>query len=305
MKYLVFDITNLLYRTFFAHKSEDDVTIAGMAHHMALMTLNKYFKYYKPHKVIMCFDRSSWRKEYTKSDECVSGKVYKGHRRKKMSPSQKEKYEAFLDHIAEFEEIMKVHTSAVVLAGEGLEADDLISGCVDVLMTMDEDNEIIIVSSDKDMIQCLRSPNVSLVNPADGKERTLDDWDGDVDLFLFEKCIRGDTGDNVQSSLPRCKKTRILRAYNDELEKANLMHETWTAPDGKEFVVKHLFKENELLMDLNKQPEYIQKRIIKTVLEGLKDPGTYSHFHFLKFLGKYEMKKVTEQLEQFVPMLSR
>lgn len=304
MKYLVFDMTNLLYRTFFANKSQDDVTIAGMAHHMALMTLNKYFKYYKPHKVIMCFDRPSWRKEYTKSDECISGKLYKGHRRKKMSPSEKEKYEAFQDHIKEFESIMQIHTSAISLAADELEADDLIGGCVDVL-TLDEDNEVIVVTADKDMIQCLQSDQVQLVNPADGKHRTLDDWDGDAGLFMFEKCIRGDAGDNVQSSLPRCKKTRILKAYNDELERANLMHETWTDPTGKEFVVKHLFKENELLMDLSKQPERIKKIIIKTILDGMNDPGSYSHFHFLKFLGKYEMKKVAEQLEQFVPMLSR
>lgn len=304
MKYLVFDMTNLLYRTFFANKNEDDVTVAGMAHHMALMTLNKYFKHYKPHKVIMCFDRPSWRKQYTKTDECVSGKIYKGHRRKKMTPSQKKKYELFLEHIAEFEDIMRVHTSCVVLGADLLEADDLVAGCADIF-SLEVGAEIIIVSSDKDMIQCLKHDGVSLINPADGKGRTLDDWGGDADLFMFEKCIRGDTGDNVQSSLPRCKKTRILKAYNDPLECANLMHETWTRPDGQEFVVKHLFKENELLMDLSKQPEDIYRTIIKTIIEGVEDPGSYSHFHFLQFLGKYEMKKLSSQLEQFVPLLSR
>lgn len=308
--YLLFDMTNLLYRTFFANRSEDDVTVAGMAHHMALMTLNKYFKQFKPRKrVIMCFDRSSWRKEYTKSEKCISEKVYKGTRRKDMSPAQQEKFENFIDHIGEFREIMRDHTSAVVLDALRLEADDLIAGACDVL-ALDDNAEIYIISADQDMLQCLKHSNVHLINPANGKPRTLDDWDGDADLFMFEKCIRGDRGDNVQSAYPRCKKTKILRAYNDPLECANMMHETWIRPETpsmpeKEFVVKQLFKENELLMDLSKQPEDIYRMVIKTVLEGLENPGVYSHFHFLKFLGKYEMKKVAASLDLFVPMLSR
>lgn len=309
--YLLFDMTNVLYRTFFANKSEDDVTIAGIAHHMALTTLNKYFKYYKPRKkIIMCFDRSSWRKEYTKSDKCISGKAYKGNRRKDMTAAQKEKFEKFLEHINEFRDIMQEHTSAVVLDALRLEADDLMAGACDVL-SLDDDAEIIMISADQDMIQCLKHPNVTLINPADGKARSLDDWGGDANLFMFEKCIRGDRGDNVQSSYPRCKKTRILRAYNDPLERANLMHDVIKIPDpedptkAKEFVVKHLFKENELLMDLSKQPEDIYRLVINTVLKGIEDPGSYSHFHFLKFLGKYEMKKVADSLDLFVPMLSR
>jgi len=304
-KYLMFDMTNLLYRTFFANKSEDDVTIAGMAHHMALTTLNKYFKLYKPHKVIMCFDRPSWRKDYTKSDECVSGNLYKGNRRKDMTAAQQKKFEQFIDHITEFEQIMRQHTSAAVLVKDKLEADDLMAGFCDIF-SMEDDVEIIMVSADKDMMQCLKYDCVKLVNPADGKERTLDDWDGDADLFMFEKCIRGDRGDNVQSSYPRCKKTRILRAYADPLECANMMHDTWIRPtDEKEFVVKHLFKENELLMDLSKQPPEIYRTIVKTIMKEMEDTGSYSHFHFLRFLGKYEMKKVADSLDLFVPMLSR
>ena len=127
MKYLVLDISNLLYRTFYANKSEDDITLAGLAHHQALLTLNKYYKQHKPDKVVMCFDRKTWRKEYTKSDECISGKLYKGNRRKDMTPKEREKYEQFLGHLDEFEELMKVHTSVVCLAANGLEAENSVS----------------------------------------------------------------------------------------------------------------------------------------------------------------------------------
>lgn len=303
-RYLVFDISNLLYRTFFAHRGEEDITLAGLAHHMALSTLNKYFRQYKPHKIVMCFDRTSWRKEYSVSEQSISKRPYKGNRRQKMTPKDKVKYQEFLDHLADFEILMRDHTSIITLAGDGLEADDLVAGFVQIY-SMEEDNEIIVISGDKDMIQLLGYPNVRIVDPATGKDRTLDEWDGDAEYFMFEKCLRGDLGDNVMSAYPRIRSTRIKKAYENELERVNLMQESWKNPEGDEFMVKEVFKENQLLMDLRKQPDHIQLRVIQTVLAGMKNPGAFSYFHFMKFLGKYELKKLAEQADQFVQMLSR
>lgn len=303
-KYLCFDMSNILYKTFFVHKNEDDDTIAGIASHSALVTLNKYYKEFKPTHMVFCFDRSNWRKEYTKTDQCLSGKVYKGQRRQNMTQRDKERYAIFMDHMNEFEEMIRKKTAIISLADDGLEADDLLAGVVQTMGVQEPDSEFIIVSSDKDLIQLLGYPNTTLINPADGKPRTLDEWGGDANLFMFEKCIRGDVGDNVQSAYPRLRKTRMMKAWEDEYERANLMMETWTDQNGKEFRVKDLFEENKLLMDLSSQPEEIQIKIVKTVLEGMRDPGKFSYFHFMKYLGKYELKKIAEQVDQFVPMLS-
>ena len=299
-RYILFDISNLLYRTFFANKSEDDTTIGGLAHHMALTTLNKYYKAFSPDKCIMVFDRSSWRKEYTSSDLCISKKPYKGNRRQKMTKKEKEKYERFMSHLSEFEDIMREHTSVVCLAGNKLEADDLIA----VFVQIHPNDEIIIISGDGDMIQLLDHNNIQLINPATGKQKTLDEWNGDKNLFMFEKCLRGDMGDNVQSAYPRIRKTRIKKAYQDPFERVSLMNEFWTDIHGNEFLVKHLFQENELLMDLTKQPEPIRKLAKSTIEEEMKKSKKYSHFHFLRFCGKYQLKKLSEQIELFVPMLS-
>lgn len=304
MKYLVFDISNLLYRTFFAHHTEDDVTIAGLATHSALLTLNKYYRQHKPHKIVMAFDKTSWRKEYTASEACLSKKPYKGNRRQGMTPREKIKYDQFCKHLAEFEVIIRDHTSIITLVNDGLEADDLVAGFVQ-MMTLEPSNEVTIISGDKDMMQLLGPPGVKLIDPATDKERTLAEHNNDPEYFIFEKCIRGDAGDNVGSACPRVRATRIEKAYKDPFEKANLMNETWKGADGTEFIVKDLFKENQLLMDLRCQPEDIQKKIITTILTAMKDPGTFSYFHFMKFLGKYELKKVAEQADTFVQMLSR
>jgi hypothetical protein len=88
------------------------------------------------------------------------------------------------------------------------------------------------------------------------------------------------------------------------------MQETWSAgvpdtPEYREYRVKDLFEENRLLMDLTAQPEEIRELIEETIREAMANPGRYSHFHFLRFLGKYELRKITENVDNFVPMLSR
>ena len=301
---LMFDISNLLHRTFYANKTMDDQTAAGLAHHQALTTLNKYFKIYKPSKVIMTYDRSNWRKTYTKSTECLSGKLYKGNRRKDLTPGEKARYEKFCEHLAEFEELMRVHTSIVCLAKDKLEADDLMAGVVQRYADTGEQVEVVIVSQDKDLMQLLRYDFVRLVDPATGKERDLSEYDMDADLFMFIKCIRGDSGDNVGSAFPRVRLTRIMKAYTDPYEHEKLMNEEWTNQEGVKFVVKDLFEENKLLMDLNYQPSYVRQLMDDTIEEGFNEPGQYSHFHFLRFCGKYELKNISNFIDRYRDMLS-
>lgn len=298
---LTVDISNVLYRTFFANKNEDDATIAGLAQHRALTTLNKYYKQFQPTHLILAFDRPNWRKTYTKSEACLTWKPYKGHRRKDMTPAQKEKYKLFLEHLDDFESMMREHTAVVCLAADGLEADDLMAG---IAQRFGDTDEVILVSADKDLIQLLRHPNITLLSPDTGKNRTLDEWNGDADYFIFEKCFRGDAGDNVQSAYPRLRSTKIQKAYNDPYFCVNLMNEKWINENGDEVLVKDMFEENKLLMDLTEQPPSIRQKIDETINDGLANPGSYSHFHFLKFCGKYELKRISEQAELFVRMLS-
>lgn len=304
MKYLLFDASNILYRTFYAHVGEDDTVIAGLAAQAAIITLNKYFKIYSPDKVIMCFDRRSWRKDYTASEQCISGKPYKGHRRKDQTEKQRIKYENFLNHLSEFEDMVKNYTSIIVLAKDGLESDDLIAGVIQVVAVQEPESEFVIISADKDFIQLLKHANVRLIDPATGNDRTLEEWNNDAHYFMFEKCIRGDATDNVQSAYPRIRKTRIKKAYEDDYEKTNIMMTKWSNQEEKEFLVKDLFEENKILMDLEAQPDNIQLEIIKTVMHGMKNPGEFSYFKFLGYLGKYKMKRLAEHVEIYVPLLS-
>lgn len=314
MRYLLFDISNLLYRTFFAQTQEADTTIAGLATHSGLVTLNKYFKQFKPDKVVMAFDRRSWRKDYTASDECVSKRPYKGNRRQDMTPAQQEKYKRFIAHMQEFEEMIINHTTIITLYENKLEADDLIAGFCQA-HTSDED-ELIIISTDSDLLQLKRQSNVRVFSPATDKEQFLDDYDHNADYYTFVKCMRGDSTDNVMSAYPRVRSARLKKAYTDPFERVQLMKETWKGDieyekdgekvtESKEFRVEQLFEENEKLINLTKQPADIRELIETSVAASVAKKRQFSMFFILKFIGKYKLVKIKESIDQYVPLLSK
>lgn len=300
-RYIVFDISNMLYRTFFANKQETDTTIAGLATHVAFMTLNKYFRQHKPDKVVMAFDRKSWRKEYTSSELCLSGKPYKGNRRKDMSPSQQLKYERFMGHLREFESLVFENTTIIALAGDMLEADDLIAGFVQQNL----DDETIIISSDSDMLQLLRYPNVQIISPATDKIVSLEEYNNDPEYYLFQKCVRGDSTDNVQSAYPRIRSKDIEKAFTDPFERVQMMQHLWKDVTGKEYKVRDLYEENQLLIDLSMQPDTIRAKIKQVIDEAMSKQKKFSHFHLMKYLGKYELDAIAKQIDNFIPLLSK
>lgn len=298
MHYLLVDTSNMLHRCFATNKFEDVETATGLAHHVALMTLRKYFNENEPDKVVLAFDRSSWRKDYTKSDVCVSKKLYKGDRRQKQTPLEKERYEKFLEHVNEFEEMMTEHTSAICLAGDKLEADDLIAGWVD----MHPDDKITLVSADKDFVQLLDHDDIRLIDPLTNKPRLMKEDSFEYHLFL--KCIRANE-DNIQCAFPNVRETRIKKAFNDPFEMTSLMEHVWEREDGIKFRVGDLYEENRHLMDLRAQPSHIRQHIVKTIMACETNPGKFDMFSFLRFCGKFKLETIKQQFDNFVPLLSK
>jgi hypothetical protein len=220
-----------------------------------------------------------------------------------MTPGQQAKYASFKHHVKDFEQLITDHTSVVTLAKDRLEADDLIAGIAQTYGN--EDNEVVIISADSDLLQLVRYKNVSVISPITDKPQSLADYNGDPLYYLFQKEIRGDSSDNVASAFPRVRSTRIKAAYDDEYERVKLMKETWTNENGTEFVVEDLIKENELLIDLEKQPADIRILIDNTITEEMARKRQFSMFHMLRFAGKYKLKKIQESIDNYVHMLSR
>jgi len=304
MRHLVVDTPNLLFRVhsvnqrMIATSSEEES--AGLAMHMVFKSLLSYFKKFKPDRIAFAFEgRNNWRKEYTQSSQCVSQQKYKGNR------VYTESSEHFFELVDQFKSFVREHTTAVCLNADRVEGDDLIAGYVQRYSKEPED-VIIVLSGDKDFVQLLKHKNVQLINPDKGKPRECDD----PIFFMFEKCIRGDSGDNVMSAYPRVRSTRLQKAYADEFEMNNLMNETWAIkdPDTKEviqeFVVRDLFEENKLLMDLEAQPQDIRELIETTIEEAIANRASYSYFHFMKFLGKHKLEQIANDSMRFNDLFS-
>lgn len=294
-------MSNLLWRCF--HTSNPERTgedAIGFSHHKSLRSMAAVYREHKPDAVVAVFDRpNSWRKQYTQSEAALTKAVYKGHRREGMTPKQQAIFQMFIESISDFEALLRGQTMVFCLAGDNLEADDLIAGYV----RRYAQNENIIVSADKDFIQLLDNPKVSLLDPISGTQRTLDEWGGDAELFLFEKALRGDKGDNVLSAYPRLRSTRIRKAYTDDYERVKLMNETWTLL-GEEQRVGDLYEENRMLVDLNAQPDEIRKIMDDVITAESVRERHYKHTAFLRFCGKHKLVNIANEAERFMHMFA-
>jgi hypothetical protein len=307
-KHLIIDTANILFRVAAANgkynNSGTPEDQAGLAMHMSLQSINKYYKKYKPDKLALTFEgRNNWRKNYTKSSECISGKLYKGNRVKDAS------MDAYFELMAAFEDLVRNHTSMICLSNPILEGDDLFGGYISKHVAMGD--EVIGLSGDKDFVQFLKHEKFTLINPDKGKERTVEEVCGvdDAKFFMFEKAFRGDKGDNVFPAYPRVQKKRLLKAYTDEYELSNLLNETWSVTDPetsetKTFRVGDLYNENMLLMNLEQQPEFVKDAIKHTLDFETENCGKFSFFHFQKFCGKFGLTRISENSTAFVDMFS-
>ena len=298
--YLIVDISNIMHMCRHQNSNETDKNlITSLTFHVVFNMLKKYHRKLKPTHMILAFDKANWRKDYTQSTDCVSGKIYKGDRNQNLTQSEKELLKHFRDSIDIFEELMRNYTGIIVFSADKCEADDLIAGFCQKYGINDK---ITILSSDKDYVQLLTSPNVKLMNPLKEQYRTLEEYDYDVTWHKFFKEFRAGE-DGIRCALPRVRSTRLKKAYKDPFEMVNLMQETWTDQNGKEFLVEDLYNENSLLMDLEKQPPWVRKIMDNTIMDAMANSNKFSHFHFLKFCGKYDLVKISKSIELYIPML--
>jgi hypothetical protein len=308
MKRMIFDTANILFRVAAAHgKYHTDGSPeerAGLAMHMSLNSFNKMYKHHKPDEIAVIFEGAkNWRKEYTRSEACLSKKVYKANRVKDSS------MEAFFELMAAFEELVRSHSSFVCLSHPRLEGDDLFAGYVQKYTA--QGDSVVGISGDKDFVQLLKHEGFTLIDPDSGKPRTLESVCGvnDARFFMFEKAFRGDRGDNVFPAYPRVLKKRLLKCLNDEYELTKIMNEAWTFMDEETgesvtYRVGDLFKENNLLMNLEAQPLEIRELIDATLESAAANKGKFSHFHFTKFCGKFGLKQIAENSTQFASLFS-
>jgi len=319
--YILVDTANTFFRARHVVRGDIDTKV-GMALHITLNSIKKAWQDFNGTHVVFCLEGRSWRKDYYEP--------YKRNRqesRDAMNPREVEEDRVFWEIYDEFKEFIADKTNCTTIRHPNLEADDLIAGWV---QNHPNDNHVII-STDGDFAQLI-APNVKQYNGVsnttithegyfDDKGKTVIDKKTkqpkpapDPQWLLFEKCMRGDTSDNIFSAYPgvRVKGTKnkvgLTEAFADKQSKGfawnNLMLQRWTDHNGVEHRVIDDYTRNVTLCDLTAQPEHVRTEINSTINSVESKNITQVGMRLIKFCSKWDLQRVADQAQAFAEPLS-
>ncbi len=323
MRYLLVDTSNTFFRArHAAHRQSDTWDKLGFAMHVTLGSVNKAWRDQKADHAVFCLEGRSWRKDFYapyKANRAVS--------RAALTEAEQEEDQLFWNTYDDLTTFIKDKTNCTVMQHPKLEADDLIAGWIQ----SHPNDEHIIVSSDTDFHQLL-AKNVKQYNGITDELHTIDgifDKKGnrvvdkktkefkvipDPKWILFEKCMRGDPTDNIFSAYPGVRKkgsknkVGLEEAFADKDKKGfswnNLMLQSWTDHNGDEHKVLDDYTRNCILVDLSAQPADIRQQINETIkLSSVPKNNPMVGVQFLKFCGKYDLVKLSDQATSFSAFL--
>jgi len=294
----------------------DTETKVGMAMHIIFSSINKCWRDLNGTHVVVAFEGHSWRKDFYAP--------YKAHRREKsaqMSPAEVEEDRAFFDAFDAFREFLHEKTNVTVLQSQGCEADDFIARWI---QTHPNDDHVI-VSSDSDFYQLI-SENVKQYNGVTNQLMSIDSiiddkgkpvidkktgepkQVGDPEWLLFEKCVRGDTSDNIFSAYPGARKKGtknkigMQEAFEDRNGKGfnwnNFMLQRWVDHDGEEHIVRDDYKRNQHLIDLTAQPDNIKAVLDQAIVEAVQaEHKRQVGVHLMRFCGVNNLVRVSDMAD--------
>jgi 5'-3' exonuclease len=323
MTYILVDTANLFFRSRHVINGDADIKL-GMAFHITLNSIRKAWQQFNGSHVVFCLEGRSWRKDYYEP--------YKRNRqetRAALNEREQEEDRVFWEAFDTFKDFIRDKTNCTVLQNPQLEADDLIAGWIQSHPTDDH----VIISTDTDFVQLI-APNVRQYNgvmehvithkgifddkgkPVIDKKTKEPKAAPDPEWLLFEKCMRGDTSDNVFSAYPgvrtrgTSKKVGLTEAFEDRRSKGfawnNLMLQRWCDHEGREHRVLEDYERNRRLIDLSYQPDHIKEIIAATIAETTNSNKNVSQVgvKLMKFCGLYDLKKISEQAQSYAEPLN-
>ena len=324
MKYALIDTANTFFRA--RHVASRSSTLdekIGMAIHLTLASCNQMVRKFGIDHVVFCLEGRSWRKDYYEP--------YKKNRvvdTLSQTEAEVEENKMFWDTYEKFTTFLREKTNVSVLRDPKAEADDLIARFIH----LHPDDEHFIISSDTDYIQLL-TDKVKQYNGVTGQLITLEGYFddkgrvvkdkktkepkllGDPQFILFEKCMRGDGTDNVFSAYPGVRtkgsknKVGLIEAYADRTKQGfdwnNMMLQRWVDHNGIEHRVRDDYERNRVLIDLTCQPDDVKLSVDTNIREGVRTTTIPQvGIHFMRFCGKYDLQKISEQAETYSKWLN-
>ena len=317
MSYIIVDTANTFFRARHVVQGAAEIKL-GMAFHITFNSIKKAWKDFEGKHVVFCLEGRSWRKDFYKPYKANRAEARAAH-----TVKEAEEDKLFWEAFDEFKTFITEKTNCTVLQHKQLEADDLIAGFIQA----HPNDKHVIISTDGDFAQ-LVSPTVSQYNGVgelhityegtfDAKGKIVKDKKTgepkpaqDPAWMLFEKCMRGDTSDNVFSAYPGVRtkgsknKVGLTEAFEDRNSKGfswnNLMLQRWVDHNGVEHRVLDDYQRNVILCDLTAQPADIRK-IINETIDEFAVPKSVDQvgIRMLKFCNAWDMKKVADNIQSY------
>ena len=324
MNYALIDTANTFFRArHVASRNSDTWEKIGMAMHLTLASVNQMVRKFNIDHVVFCLEGRSWRKDFYKP--------YKANRvvdTASVTEAELEENQMFWETYDQFITFLREKTNASVLRCPTAEADDLIARFIH----LHPNDKHFIISSDSDYVQLINE-NVQQYNGVTGQLIKLDGYYDDRDrpvkdkktgqhklledpeYLLFKKCIRGDATDNVFSAYPGVREkgsknaVGIKEAFEDRNKQGfnwnNLMLQKWVDHNGEEHRVRDDYERNRTLIDLAAQPEDIKNAVDEIIRNDVRLTTTPQvGIHLMKFCGKYELTKISEQVDTYSKWLN-
>jgi hypothetical protein len=104
-------------------------------------------------------------------------------------------------------------------------------------------------------------------------------------------------------------KVGLTEAYEDRTTRGfnwnNMMLQRWVDHEGQEHRVLDDYNRNRILIDLKAQPDYVKEKITACIKEGAQTRSRpMIGAQFLKFCGKFNLEKLSEQSQNFAELFS-
>jgi len=322
MKYLIVDTANTFFRArHVAFRGANLDEKVGLSIHITMNSVNKVYRKFQADHVVFCLEGRSWRKDFY--DPYKKNRVVA---RQALTEAEQEEDKVFWETFDDLCTFLRDKSNCTVIRNEIAEADDLIARFIH----QHPDDEHYIISSDTDFHQLLDN-NVHQYNGITNELHTIEgifDDKGkavidkktkepkaipDPKWLLFEKCMRGDTSDNVFSAFPGVRKkgtknkVGLLEAFEDKDRKGfnwnNMMLQRWVDHNEVEHRVLDDYQRNVTLIDLTAQPDEIKDFIDETIKSINSKNNPMVGAQFLKFCGKYDLQKISEHIESYAHFL--
>ena len=323
MSYILIDTANMFFRARHVARGSVDMKI-GLCYHIMFNSIKKAFNDFGNGHVVFCLEGRSWRRSIYEP--------YKKNRdasREALTPREQEEDEMFWEAYQELLDYLNTKTNCSVLQEENSEADDLIARWIH----NHQEDEHVIVSSDSDFYQLIND-NVSMYNGITNQHITINGIYDDKGVIvmdkktsapktipspayaLFEKCVRGDTSDNIFSAYPGARKkgsknkTGIQEAFDDRDNQGfawnNFMLQKWTDHNDIEHVVRDDYERNRILIDLTLQPDEIKNACDSKIVEAVqKEITPQVGIHFMKFCGEHDLQRMSDQAQDYAAFLNK